>query len=245
MKTGFHFLLAHIYNCNIMKGMAHRVWGHALDIIFPPLCLRCKSYLKVNTDKNHLLCRACFLNIPIYEIVAYNPGLTLAAISSYENEALRKLLYAFKYNHFLGVDAAIHTLIKRYLSGIDLAKNLPHDTIIIPIPLHKKRMRQRGFNQAERISNILGSLLGFPILKNTLIRIKDTPPQARQKSKKERFDSLRGSFSVTENSDGLKGKTVILVDDIYTSGATMNEATKVLRRVGTKSIIGFVIAKTN
>lgn len=221
------------------------VWGSTLDILFPPLCLKCRSYLEPDTDKGNLLCRTCFVSIPIYEIVSYSPRLTLAAVSSYENEALRELLHAFKYNRFLGVDTVLRPLIETYLSNINLSKTLPRGAIIIPIPLHKKRMRQRGFNQAERISNTLGSLLNLPVLKNVLVRIKDTPPQARQKDKKERFRSLRGSFSVTQKSDDLRSKTVILVDDIYTSGATMKEAAKTLRRVGVKSIVGFVIAKTN
>jgi len=220
------------------------VWDSALDILFPPLCLKCRSYLMLDIDRNNLICGECFVSIPIYGIVSYSPKLTLAAVSSYESDALRELLHALKYNRFLAVETVLRKLMERYLSNINLSKTLPGDTIIIPIPLHKKRMRQRGFNQAEHISNILGSLLDLPVLKNVLVRIKNTPPQTRQKNKKERFRSLRGGFSVIENSD-IRDKTVILVDDVYTSGATMNEATRVLRRAGVKNIVGFVIAKTN
>jgi len=220
-----------------------KIWEVFLEILFPPLCLRCRGYLESTNDKDYLLCRPCFSEIPIYKTVYYGPKISIAAVSSYDNDSVRKLLHALKYNRFFAVDLPIRKLINKYLDSFDLPKVIKDDSIIIPIPLHKKRQRQRGFNQAEHIANILGEILGVPVKNDFLFRTKNNPRQTTRETKESRLYNVRGVFDI-KNENLLKDTSVILVDDIYTTGATMNEASKVLRKAGVKNILGFVIAKT-
>jgi ComF family protein len=223
---------------------AKRLWGYALEIFFPPLCIRCRTYLSGEKDRENLLCSACFSRIPTYKTVSYSPNFSLAAVSSYENESLRELLHAFKYDRFTAVEVPLRKIVSEYLKTVDIKNVITADALVVPIPLHKKRLRQRGFNQSEYIARILGDMLSLSIESGALTRTKDTPHQTTQKTKKERVESLRGSFAVI-NDEKVKNKTVILVDDVYTTGATMTEASKTLRRGGAKEVIGFVVAKTN
>ena len=117
---------------------------------------------------------------------------------------------------------------------------------LIPVPLHKNRLRKRGFNQAELIAEILGQLLHLPLEKNLLERTRDTKSQIGMKSAKEREENVKSSISIREGRESLLSQyqNVILVDDVYTSGSTMKEAMQALRRSGAKNITAFVIAKT-
>lgn len=225
-------------------GYAKAIWGNFLDILFPPICLACKAYLAAQVEKENLLCKTCFDGIPIYKTMPLGPKFTLAAVSTYDNKALRELLHAFKYNRFLAAQTPLALLIDKYLNNVNLPKALPADTVVIPIPLHRKRLRERGFNQAEKIANIVSERLELPMNNDSLVRIKDTPHQTTRRSKAERLESLRNSFEVTDKA-ALTERTIILVDDIYTTGATMQEAAKTLRRAGVRNIIGVVVAKTN
>ena len=214
-----------------------------LEIFFAPVCVRCNKYLGSGNGEKSLVCGDCFDGIPVYKTISYSPSFTLAAVSSYENETIRELLHYFKYKRFLGAMGTIEELIAKYLGGVDIKNMIPPDAVIVPIPLHKKRLRERGFNQAEEIARILGERLNLQVRNRVLIKTLDTEHQTSLSDKDGRSKNVRGSFALSHDAD-VGGKTVLLVDDVYTTGATMNEAAKILRRAGVKSIIGFVIAKT-
>lgn len=131
--------------------------------------------------------------------------------------------------------------MNRYLA--QLAFNFD-DYLILPIPLHSKRQRERGFNQSELIASTLATQLHLPMLTDTLEKIKQTKPQAETKNIQERRANLAGCFRVTKPELVLR-KNIILVDDVCTSGATLIEATNVLKQAGGRNIIGFVIAQTD
>ena len=111
----------------------------------------------------------------------------------------------------------------------------------MPIPLHITRQRQRGFNQSEVLAAIVAKYLELPLVK-ALKRIKKTKPQI-DLPQELRAQNIKGAFLVEERVHALKGKSVILVDDVYTTGATMKEAAKILKRAGAKEVTGLVIAK--
>ena len=191
-----------------------KAWGYILEIFFAPLCVSCGKYFNFKIDNKTLVCNICFDSIPIYKTV------------------------------FEKAKRPIGALIGKYLDGVNLRNMLSKNTIIIPIPLHKKRLRERGFNQAEEITKILGSYLGLSIQNKILIKTLDTKHQTSLANKDERLKNVSGSLAISGDAN-LKGKNILLVDDVYTTGATMNEAIKVLRRSGTKEIFAFVVAKTN
>lgn len=222
-------------------------WQTLLEILFPPLCLNCRAYLQSLEEKENLLCRPCFAGIKIYSnLFRPVPSVNLMAVGSYEDTALKELLHYFKYNGFLAVKTPLERLIVQWLtinSHPALSVFTPQSGLI-PIPLHKKRLRERGFNQAEIIAEILGKYLNLPVEKNLLERVRDTKPQIKMESGKKREENMRNSISIREGRGSSQYQNVILVDDIYTSGATMKEAMRVLRRAGVDNITAFVMAKT-
>ena len=137
-------------------------------------------------------------------------------------------------------------LVKKYLSGVNTSEiGDSKNSIIIPIPLHHKKRRKRGFNQSDIIADILSQYLNLPVYKNVLKKIRDTKPQMTLRKSEERSENISNSFTLAENyPKDIEGKNIIIVDDVCTSGATIKEARKVLSRLKPRKVIGFVIAKT-
>ena len=229
-----------------------KTWHTLLDVLFPPICLSCRGYLPSPEEKENLLCAGCFQGIKIYSnIFPPSPRVGLIAVGSYENTALRELIHYFKYNGFLAAKIPIEKLIIKWLEinrSLIPILLLPN-SCLIPIPLHRSRLQKRGFNQAEIIAEILSRRLNLPLEKNLLKRTRDTKSQIKMRSTRKREENVKGSIQLSPlKGDNLGAlpqcQNVILVDDVYTSGATMQEAIRTLRRTGAKEIIGFVVAKT-
>jgi len=117
-----------------------------------------------------------------------------------------------------------------------LQRNIPSNLIVVPIPLFPAKERERGFNQAA----LLARELGYPIDESAIRRTRETPPQARARSRRERILQIRGAFEATGKN--LKGKDILLVDDVATTGATLLEAARILKRAGAGKIYAAVFA---
>ena len=229
------------------------IWQQVLEILFPSICLHCRGYLQSREERENLLCASCFGNIKIYSnFFRPDPGINLIAVGSYENSALRELIHSLKYNGFLGAQIPLEKLIVRWLetnpilASSFLGSSASRRICLVPIPLHKNRLRKRGFNQAELIAQILSQLFQLPLEAGLLERTRDTKPQIGMKSAKEREENMKNSISIREGrgSPLSQHQNIILVDDVYTSGSTMKEAMRALRHSGTRNITAFVIAKT-
>lgn len=120
-------------------------------------------------------------------------------------------------------------------------KVLGHIDYLTFVPLHRARLKEREFNQSQLLALKLSRHFKVPLLDNLLKRVRPTPSQTNL-SKEERFKSLRGAFAARENEQ-IKGKTILLVDDVFTTGATFNECAKVLRQAGVKQADGFTLAR--
>ena len=151
------------------------------------------------------------------------------ALWSYD-EQVRKAVYRFKYKNrreyagYFGEE-----LIKRYgrqMRGWDA-------DAVIPVPLHKKRLKRRGFNQAELIAKEIGRRLEVPVEPDMVFRIVNTRPQ-KELNEKERHKNLKNAFKISKNV--VKLKKIILVDDIYTTGATADAIARLLLRAGVEKI---------
>jgi ComF family protein len=112
---------------------------------------------------------------------------------------------------------------------------------MIPVPLHMRRLRERGFNQALLMVKELSKRIGIPYEGRALKKIKDTPVQISLK-KRERRKNLTGVFQVAD-TEALKGKSVVLVDDVYTTGATVNECSRALLRAGAERVAVLTVAR--
>jgi ComF family protein len=114
--------------------------------------------------------------------------------------------------------------------------------LIIPVPLHPKRLRWRGFNQSLLLARQVSRMYEVPVDPFLLYRSRETPPQT-QLTEEERRKNVRGAFAM-DAAKPLKGKSVLLVDDVYTSGATVNECSRVLVRGGAKTVHVLTLART-
>jgi len=127
-------------------------------------------------------------------------------------------------------------------NSIPFGPDIPENRIIIPVPLHPKRFRWRGFNQAELLAENLAKRFDVPLEKSLLARAKNNIPQAEIKERRARLENIRGAFNCAE-SPKLKDKTVILVDDVCTTAGTMSECAKVLKDSGAREVWGAVVAR--
>ena len=122
----------------------------------------------------------------------------------------------------------------------ELAGSGPADAdLIIPVPLHALRLRERGYNQSMEIARGLGDRLGLPVVGSLCERVRDTPAQLGLPWK-ERRENVRGAFSCTS---ALEGKRVAVVDDVMTTGATLGEVASVLKQFGAPRVVNWVVAR--
>jgi predicted amidophosphoribosyltransferase len=113
--------------------------------------------------------------------------------------------------------------------------------LIVPVPLHPRRERERGFNQAKILAEIVAHHFNLTLIE-ALKRIKNTKPQAKIKDIEKRMQNIFNCFAI-KSPEAIQGKNIILIDDVFTSGATINEAVKVLKQNGAKKVIALVLAK--
>lgn len=227
----------------------------ALDILFPPICLNCLRHLNAE-EKTSGLCADCFAKITVHtslfcsacrarlpkniKICHKDSAYLLGAATNFD-EAARNLIHQLKYHSWSRLQKPIKNLLEIYFKNLNL--KLAGNWLVIPIPLHKKRERERGFNQASLIGKIIADYYRLPIRTDILIRQKETKSQTDLKDWEQRKNNLSGAFQVTQ-PETIKNKNIILVDDVYTSGATIKEAVKNLKLAGAKKIMALVLAKT-
>jgi ComF family protein len=225
-----------------------------LDILFPSVCLSCKNNLSA-PEKENKICQKCLDSIQTYSSFFCPkcknrvPGeerschkeikFILAPATDYQNQAVKNLVWFLKYHKWQSIINVIEPIINRYLDILNCdLKNF----IIIPIPLHASRLKERGFNQSELIAGIVSRKLNTVLNTDNLKRVKATKTQAELKNADERIKNIENCFSLND-PDGVKNKNIVLVDDVFTTGSTMSEAVKILKRAGAKKIIAFVFAK--
>lgn len=144
------------------------------------------------------------------------------------------LIQACKYAGHLAAGRALGELLADAVSGE------PAPDAIIPMPLHPARLRERGFNQALEIARPLAAATGVPLLTHACARIKDTPPQVSL-PRRERKRNMRGAFSALRRLDGMR---IALVDDVMTTGNTLGETARVLRKAGAAQVHAWTVART-
>lgn len=123
---------------------------------------------------------------------------------------------------------------------MEATKNTPLPDIIVPMPLHTRRLRERGFNQAVELSRPISKHLNIPLCTDTCSRIKNTPAQATLPWK-ERQKNMRNAFACHRD---LSGQKIAIVDDVMTTGSTLNELAQVLRNQGAIEVYGWIIARS-
>ena len=228
-----------------------------LDFLFPRKCLgcgrlgayfcsQCLNFISLNPQRICPVCGRLSIDGQTHPQCLKPQSLDgLTAIFSYQGlikKAIKKLKYRF-------ISDLAEDLVELFLSFCGEDKAFTRFTqkknvFLIPIPLHQKRLAWRGFNQAELLGEIIASNLNLNFLPNLLLRIKNTPPQAKLK-KKERLENVKGAFKFNLALKRFKHQTsnILLFDDVWTTGATLKEAAKVLKRNGAQRVWGLTLAR--
>jgi len=257
-----------------------KVKNFILDLLYPQFCFNCGR-------EGSYLCEDCQSILGVLNTHQKHQTQNLKDLYfalPYQNLLIKNLIRKFKYQPFVK-ELAI-PLTSLIITHFQLLDNKPNffypvrdrkssngaDYILIPVPLEKKKLKWRGFNQAEEIGKELARFLKIPLVNNVLVKIKETLPQV-ELSDEERKENVKGVFIVVKedksssspatlsrgarksgssfdfaaarvsNGELIKNRKILLVDDIYTTGSTLEECAKVLKEAGAKEIIGIVVAR--
>ena len=224
----------------------------AFDILFPPLCLGCSK--DISEDKylcdlcrdkifinSAFFCPVCRLRLADNKIICHHEGApryVLGAATDYNNPVINNLIHYFKYEGFEKIAFLLSEFLIEFLNR---AKFPVENFILIPIPLHSSRERQRGYNQSKLLAEILSDKLNIKLI-DGLKRVKKTKPQAQAKKSEDREKNVSGCFKVLDQNK-IENRNILLIDDVFTSGATINEAVNILRKSGAKKIAALVVAR--
>lgn len=213
------------------------------NLLFPKkhICLMCREN---NSNVRNYICKDCFDNLDLVDKKV-----------EFDSPNLKKIYYSLSYNRFIRDKMADYKFNgKNYLykpfGGImvdTIKKNdiYKYIDIIAYVPTHKRKEALRGYNQAELLASYISQSLNKPLLQNNLIKTKSTKDQSHL-NRVDRIVNLKDSFQLRNNEE-VEGKTILLVDDIITTGTTMEECSKILRKNGVKEVIGLALtsSKTN
>lgn len=207
-----------------------------LHLLYPKKCILCRKLLR---DRELDLCTECRTDVRPYPYGAANPhpkGKTgfhfldsFTAVWYYESN-VRSSLLRYKFYNTPQLASGYGRLL-----GMKILQQGPGDFDYLTwVPVSRERKRQRGYDQSELLAKAVGRELGVRPVR-LLTKIRNTPPQSKAKTAEARKANILGAFSVTGNAD-LQGKTVLLLDDIFTTGATSDECARVLLLAGAKSV---------
>lgn len=207
--------------------MAPKAWAK-LDFIAAPFCKTCGFPFDFGEGAESV-CGPCLSEQP--------PFHTARAAVKYNDES-RKMILGFKHGDQTHAVAAFAPWIKR--AGQEI---LERADFLVPVPLHTRRLVGRRYNQAALLSYALTKETGIETLPDALTRIRHTPSQGHLKAK-EREENVRKAFIINpKRSEKIKGKTVVLIDDVYTTGATVKECSAVLMRGGASAVHVLTLAR--
>ena len=236
-----------------LKNLANAI----LDILFPIQCLgcgkeavwlcdECLGKIKIRKNGQCPVCRksslqdkTCFFCQPKTDLDG------LISSCYYQDKVLKKSIHAFKYKFVYDLDRFLAKLLIKILSGTEHSEPrtiLWETDFILAVPLHKRRLRWRGFNQAEYLAVRVAEHFNLIFRKDIIFRCKYTLPQVKIRSYKERAKNIEGAFKcLLPNS--VKNKKIILIDDVCTTLSTLGECAKVLKKSGAKEVWGLVLAR--
>lgn len=236
--------VGHLFCMNLKN-----IYKQIKDYIFPVYCLDCgregewlceDCYKKLNLS-GRFFCPVCHTStesgVCCEKCISQSfLDREIAVLKYSEQEIIGKIIHNLKYNYAEDLEVVIKKIISDFCqSNISLFTDYSG---VIPVPLHKKRYVERGFNQAEIIAESLATALSIPMNKN-LERIKYTRQQAKL-DKKEREENTKEAFVYLSE---VVPKSVILVDDVFTTGSTMQACAKALKEKGVEKVIGFTLAR--
>jgi len=223
-----------------------------LDFIYPPHCLVCGRYL---SEKERDVCEGCWNNLgtipdpfcPVCRSFLHKTEIRCSICSEDLNllyvkslgvfdDFYKELIHRFKYKGKLSLGK---NLSRKLAKEIEKDQRFSGFDLLIPVPLHPARKRERGSNQSEIIGGIISGELNVPFSIDVLKRVKNTKDQTKL-NEEQRKENVKDAFEVSF-SGSVKDKKIILVDDVITTGATLNECARILKNNGAKKIVGVTL----
>ena len=207
-----------------------------LDYFYPPMCGICGKL-----DSN-FLCKKCEKILESHEE---------QNIVKVENMNFEELIYIFKYEGIIRENLLKYkfeeksylykTFVNFLLKNDKIFENMKNYDTIIPVPISKKRDRQRGYNQSFLIAKEISKYTNLKLINNCLFKTKNVIEQSKL-TKEEREQNIKNVYSL-KNGDKIESKKILLIDDIYTTGSTVNECCRILKKANPKKIGVMVLAK--
>ncbi len=233
--------------------MIKKIGDFIMDLIFPIFCLSCgkegkwlcaackQKIVKISTQ----VCPACgrisALGRYCLRCRKKNRFALSGIIASvyYEEGPIKEMIHNFKYNHILEMGSDLGELMVTSLK--ENKENIGSEIIVTAVPLYFLRKAQRGFNQSEILAEIVANKINLPKNFKILKKIHQTVPQVKYSGEKRR-ENLKNSFKIIDKS-AVKNRTIVLVDDVTTTGTTLDECAWVLKEAGAKKVWGLVVAR--
>lgn len=211
--------------------------GFILNTLFPVKCLGCGQ-------KDETLCDKCISKIHIAE---RETDRNILAVFDYRDNVIKKAIWELKYHHKKYLGEKLGGLLYAFLiEDISELKTYAggRPIYVIPVPISNQKTKIRGYNQSLSIARgfCTSSEKSIFEIKNKIVFKKaNTIPQAKIQNKKDRLKNVKGVFNIKDGKT-LKGRTVIIIDDVTTTGGTINEMMRVLKNAGVKRVVGFAVA---
>ena len=209
-----------------------------LRLVYPEKCVFCGTILPDTAKVS--LCGPCHACLPRYgrgfERMPRIPGIHGLFASFVYEDSMERAIHAMK---FFGRPRIARTLAFLLWEELMRQPLVPDFDLIVPVPMHRRKRMSRGYNQSERIGQALGEIMDIPV-KNALAKTRHTKPQSLS-SREERLINLENSISVPDPS-AVSGRSILLVDDVVTTGATLGTCAQALRDAGASWVFAAVIA---
>ena len=231
-----------------MDSQLSRLKDLFLDLIFPPRCIGCGKYGRFFCDSclaslPYLappFCKKCGRPVPeaglCHYCLAERMSIDVIRSPFRFSSPIREAVHALKYRGLTAVSPVLASLIGEWLRENPLSGD-----VIVPVPLHPKRLRERGFNQSRLLAQKLSELIQIPLSEGSLIRVKNTMAQARTPNAEKRRENVYGAFKCLDSA--LTGAKVILFDDVCTTGSTLDSCARALKEAGVKEVLGLTLAR--
>lgn len=213
----------------------HKLYRYLIDWLYPNICPSCGCVIGYNDD----FCKSCY-----DEIIRYNGKYEIEYADSFNafcvyDDRIKRIVNTFKHDP---CGNTYYAFAKGIETAISANSSIPFVDAIVYVPMMKEDEAERGYNQSELIAKELSHLNGKPCV-NGLIKIKDTRPQ-KSLNECERKINVKDAFAINEKA-GLKGKSVLLIDDLCTTGSTLSECAKALKNGGVSKVFAASFAKTD